>query len=459
MAGIGFAIRKMLARGTVRDSVAAYGFAALMGSGPWVISILSLALLGIAAGGYDGDQDFEVFFVSVTYAFSFSLIATGGIQLLLSRCASDVLFIGDQKRIGELLLGGCLLSMAVSLAIGLLLFGFTYPGNAVAQWSSIALFPILGAVWTTVLFASAQKDYLVVAGSFAVGYGLSFALALGAQIMFGSAYMMPGFVLGQLLLFFLLLYWLHRDFGIDRTIDIGFIADAKRYPALFVCGFAYNLGIWSDKLIYWYFSPFQVHLGGVLYACPVYDVAVYLSFLSIVPGMAVFLLTIESSFAIEMAEYIEAIEAKANLATLEERTQRIIESVQNGFFTMIKVQGLVTILLIAGAESVVSSLGIGALQLSIFRVTLVAAFLCVILFSLLTVLFYLDCLKEAAICACVLAVSNIAFTLLSLRVGIEAYGVGLIMSVALSIAVAFTYTNRNLHGLLMRTFTRVPLGI
>ncbi|HIG30106.1 MAG TPA: hypothetical protein EYQ50_20850 [Verrucomicrobiales bacterium] len=58
-----------------------------------------------------------------------------------------------------------------------------------------------------------------------------------------------------------------------------------------------NLGIWSDKFIYWWFSPISEQVFGVFYAAPMYDSAVYLSFLSIVPGMSVFLIKLETDYS------------------------------------------------------------------------------------------------------------------------------------------------------------------
>ncbi|MFT4901306.1 MAG: putative membrane protein [Lentimonas sp.] len=459
MAGIGFSITKSLARGTLRDTFLAYGFAALMGSGPWMISILSLAFLSLATGGYAQQTTIQLFFVSITYAFSFSLVSTGAVQLLLSRCASDQIYAGERSRVGRLFVGGLLLSSALSLCAGIVLFGFSYPGDWLSRISAIALFAILGAIWTSISFISAQKDYLLITIAFAIGYGLSYLFAyLGYQYL-GAGFLMIGFTLGQLLLLLLLVFLFHREFGIDLEIDFSFLSKIRTYLPLVICGTTYNLGIWVDKFIYWFASPFKQHLGGTLYACPVYDVAVYLSFLSIIPGIAVFLLKIETHFAREMAEYVEAIQSKATLSMIEARSQRIINSVQDGFFAMVKIQGLVTLLLILSTDHLVSRLGIGALQTGIFQITLIGAFLCVIFFSLLTVLFYLDCMKEAAVCTIVLFVANSSLTGLNLYLGAHSYGTGYVIAVAIAIIPAFYYVNRTLGQLTYRILTKVPLGI
>jgi polysaccharide biosynthesis protein PelG len=56
MAGIGFELRKILAKPGYLNTFRAYGYAALISSGPWVLSIVSLALLGIVCRGMASDK-------------------------------------------------------------------------------------------------------------------------------------------------------------------------------------------------------------------------------------------------------------------------------------------------------------------------------------------------------------------------------------------------------------------
>jgi uncharacterized membrane protein len=459
MAGIGFSIRRRLAKGTIRDVMAVYGLSALMGSGPWVISIAGLALLGLAAGGIAQDRDVEVFFVSVTYAFGFSLVSTGALQLLLSRCASDACYQKAAHRVGGIFLAGLISSMVVSLIVGLCLFLWAYPGNFLAKVSVIALFPVLGGIWSAVTFVSGQREFHVIAAIFMLGYALSIGLCWLIFQTVGGAYMMSGFVAGQVVLLALLVRSFHREFDIAQAIDFSYLAQVKRYRALVVGGFAYNAGIWIDKFIYWYASPFREHLGGVLFSCPIYDIPVYLSFLSIIPGMAIFLMKIETEFAFEMSEYLRLVEGKAPIGVLEDRVGRIRRSVVDGLLAVIKVQGFVTLLLVCLTKPLLQNLSIGALQAGIFQVTLIGAFLCVVFFCLLTLLFYLNRIREAAICALVLLVANALLTALNVRIGLHSYGSGFVAATGLSILCAYGYTQAALSELMYRTFATAPLGI
>jgi hypothetical protein len=81
-----------------------------------------------------------------------------------------------------------------------------------------------------------------------------------------------------------------------RLIAFDFLQPKSLYGTLVLTGFLYNLGIWADKLMFWaYPDTSQVIIGG-LRASLIYDIPVFLSYLSIIPGMAVFLVRIETDF-------------------------------------------------------------------------------------------------------------------------------------------------------------------
>ena len=67
--------------------------------------------------------------------------------------------------------------------------------------------------------------------------------------------------------------------------------------ALSATGLLYNLGIWIDKLIFWFTPSTSEPVLGPLRASIIYDLPIFLAYLSIVPGMAVFLVRVETDFA------------------------------------------------------------------------------------------------------------------------------------------------------------------
>ncbi|MGC8001539.1 exopolysaccharide Pel transporter PelG, partial [Salmonella enterica] len=66
--------------------------------------------------------------------------------------------------------------------------------------------------------------------------------------------------------------------------------------SLMAIGLLYNTAIWIDKAMFWYTPETSQAIIGPLRASVIYDLPVFLAYLSIIPGMAIFLLRMETDF-------------------------------------------------------------------------------------------------------------------------------------------------------------------
>jgi uncharacterized membrane protein len=66
--------------------------------------------------------------------------------------------------------------------------------------------------------------------------------------------LLGGFVVGQGVMFFMLLYLVLRAYSSKKLIAFDFLRRDQIYLTLAATGFLYNLAIWADKLIFW-FNP------------------------------------------------------------------------------------------------------------------------------------------------------------------------------------------------------------
>ena len=102
MAGIGFELRKLLKKDTLFGLLEAYTYAGIIGSGPWVLSIVGILIIGLLSTAVVVPAYLVTQFqTSVTYLIASSLIFTGCAQLAFTRFVSDRLF---EKR-NDLILG------------------------------------------------------------------------------------------------------------------------------------------------------------------------------------------------------------------------------------------------------------------------------------------------------------------------------------------------------------------
>lgn len=457
MAGIGFQLTRLMQHRTFAGGLQAYGYAALIGSGPWVLSMVTLAVLGTLLTQAGRAENLDTFFVAITHIFAFSLIVSGPLQLILSRYAADAVFAKKPDKVFPSLLASLGIVFFAGTLLGLGFFVGFVPAPPLFQFAAAGALAIVSAIWIGAVYLTAVRDYNAVLNCFAIGYGVSFAAAWLLSGPLGVGGTMLGFLLGQAVLLMAIIRVVYREFGHAAAPDFSFLAYFRPHRALAGCGLVYNLGIWIDKPLHWWFSPYGEQVAGALYASPLYDQAVFLSFLSVAPGMAVFLLTLETTFAGRYADFFRLVVEKGTLAEIQRTKAEMSDALRDGLVQLIKFQGAVTFALILVAHQLLAALGLGAVQTLVFQVTLLGVLLLVVFLALLTVLFYLNHIGEALICCTVMAVVNLGLTLVGLLIDERWYGVGFAVAGAAAVGVATRYVNRAMRHLEYETFTAQPL--
>jgi len=133
MAGIGFELRKLLQKDNYLGLCQAYAYAGIISSGPWVLSIIGILLVGLFSLGVVYPQMAIVQFqVSVTYLILSSLILTGFIQLGFTRFIADALFRKQDDLVVPNFNGLLLLVTGVSGLCGILALFFLFFGMSMS---------------------------------------------------------------------------------------------------------------------------------------------------------------------------------------------------------------------------------------------------------------------------------------------------------------------------------------
>ncbi len=456
MAGIGFQLTKLMQARTFTGGLRAYGSAALIGSGPWVLSMVTLAVLGLALTRA-GTPDTEVFFVAITHIFAFSLVTTGPVQLLLSRYTADCVFARRPEGVFPSLLGGIALVLLVNAAVGFVFFFGFVPLPPLFQLASVGVLITVSAIWIGSVYLPAVRDYNAVLRCFALGYAVSFAGAWLLTRWLGLGGTMLGFLLGQFVLLLAMIRVVFREYGNAAPPSFAFLGYVRRHRALAACGAIYNLGIWIDKPLHWWLSPHAHRVAGALHASPLYDQAVFLSFLSVAPGMAVFLLTLETTFAGRYTEFFRLVVEKGTWREIRRTKGEMVDALREGLGRLFKFQGAVTLALIVGADRLLPGLGLGAVQTTVFQVTLLGVCLLVVFLALLTVLFYLDRIRDALLVCSLFAAVNALATTVGLLAGERWYGTGFTLAAAVAVVVSGALAGRALRRLEYETFTAQPV--
>lgn len=432
MAGIGFELKKMLQDESWLGLTKTYVYAGIISSGPWVLSILGIMLVGLLGAINKTNQGQLVeFLVSVTYLMSISLILTGLLQLMFTRFIADRLYEKNQHIVLPNLMGAMYLTTAVSGALGLVL-GFTF---FYGQWVYFSLmlvnFIVLCNLWIVLVFVSGMREYHYVLWSFLGAYGGIVVLSLGFHNL-GANGLLAALLLGHTALLFSLFFLILKNFEAKEWVRFDFLNRSKIFPILILVGVLFNLGVWIDKWIFWLYPDTSDVIGSVLRASVIYDLPIFLAYLSIIPGMASFLLRVETDFVESYKSYYQAINQGCSLDTIEQRRSEMVDSIRRAFAEITKIQAITIIILFLLAEKIIAWLGLSPLYVHLYYVDLLATGVQVLFMATLSVSFYFNLLKLALQMVLLLFIFNLLLTLLSLFMGAAFYGYGFALALLIS---------------------------
>ena len=453
MAGIGFELRKLLDKAHLTGVLQAYMYAAVIGSGPWVLSIVGILIVGTlsTAAGLAGAM-LTQFQVSVTYLIAVSLILTGPVQLSFTRFISDELYRERTDSVLPNLNGMLLLVAAVSGVIGvvvmLLWFGSTGLGYRLMM---LGAFVLLCEIWVATLLLSGLRQYREIVLLYALGYGIVIGAALLLRPL-GMEGLLLGFVLGHLVLFIGMLLLVVRGYPSTRFIAFDFLRPGAMLGTLMLSGLLYNLAVWADKFLFWMSEDTGQAVIGPLRASPVYDLPLFLAYLSIIPGMAVFLTRMETDFVDYYTRFYDKVRSGGTLDELEDLRDEMVLVVKQGLGEIVKIQSIAVLAVFALSPGILRAVGISELNLPLFHVHVIAAGLQVVLLGLLNVFFYLDKQRIVVFLTAVFAVANLGLTWLSLAGGAPYYAYGFAISALIAVLLATALLSRKLETLEYETF-------
>ncbi len=454
MAGIGFELRRMLRKDTLLGLLQAYAYAGVIGSGPWVLSIVGILLVGIFSASVVIPATLVTQFQSsVTYLVACSLIYTGLAQLAFTRFVSDSLFQKQRDAVLPNLHGLLVLVLLGASVLGTLALFIALPGEGlIYRLLMLAGFVLLSGVWVLAVLLSGMKRYKAIVLLFGVAYGLIVVCSLLMR-PWGLEGLLGGFVLGNYVLLVGMWLLVVREFNPSGPlIAFGFLQHGRLFPTLMAIGLLYNLGIWVDKFMFWYFPPTSQAIIGHLRASLIYDLPVFLSYLSIIPGMAVFLVRIETDFVEYYDRFYGAVRSGGSLEYIENMRDEMVYSIQQGLGEIAKIQTLAVLLTFIAGPMLLDALGISRLYLPLLQVQVIGAGLQVGLMAVLNVFFYLDQRRTVLMLCLMFVVLNVLLTGWTLMYGAALYGYGFALAALLTLATGLGLLTRRLHRLEYQTF-------
>lgn len=444
MAGIGFQLQKMFQEDYFSSRAKAYGFTILLTSGPWLITIAVLTFLQWGMNYYNIDlRTRELFVVSISYTFIFSQVIYFSLQLVVTRYIADLFYAGKIEDVAATSVGLAKVTCGLALILWLP-FALLTPIPFWYDWLVLILFLVMNLIWVLFLYSTATKEYMNIVYAFFFGGLITvvvfWVLPIGdlvrsLPVIKGAALMLGIFTFGMLVTLLWLLYHLFISFP-DRPLhnQWGFVRYTYKYPDLLLTGVFYSLGLWVSNWIIW-FSEGSVNVLHTFRYHPDYDTALFWSFLTIIPTMMTFIVSIETRFYKKYWTFYGFVNEGGSLDQIQESKKVMIRVLKEEVIRLIRTQGLFTLLVLLLLPRFVTWFEWSADFFELMPITLVAVFSISLVLTLSLLHLYFDDRRGACITTFIFFVITFVLTLLLLPLGFDWYGVG----IAVGASFSFTF--------------------
>ncbi|PWQ96360.1 exopolysaccharide Pel transporter PelG [Leucothrix arctica] len=454
MAGIGFELKKMLKDDSWFGLLKTYAYAGAISSGPWVLSILGIMLVGMVSLSNKGESGLWLseFLVSVTWLMSFSLVLSSLLQLVFTRFMADQLYLKNDHLILPNFIGALGLSTLVSGVIGIICWLLFFRSLSILYCILMLMnFVLLCNVWLAVIFVAGMRRYKTILMVFLISYVSIVILSMVLKSA-GTAGLLSALLIGHGILLLSMLLMIFQEYTADQILSFDFLKRKNIFPVLIFIGLFFNMGVWVDKWMFWFTPSTSDDINGVLRASVIYDLPIFLAYLSIIPGMASFLLRVETDFVSTYQDYYSAVNDGATLGQIEQKRVSMTESIRKAYLEIIKVQGVTVLLFFIMAEDIIRWLDLSPLYVHLYYIDLLATAIQVLFLATLNIFFYFNFLKEAFWLTLGLFSLNTILTAASLILGPAFYGYGFALAIFITTMIGMYVLSNKINKLEYITF-------
>lgn len=450
MAGIGFRLTKYFNKKDAWENLKGTLYSTIISSGPWLISVLSVFFVGLYAQHGLNRHELYVFKCIISYTFAASLILFGCIEMPITRYLADKLYMSDVSTFRGVFLNIVGFSIIISGIVGLSFYWF-FDWGIILKLICITLLSSILTVWVSMIFLSASKNYIKIVASFILGGATSFVLALVLGKYYALIGYVTGYTVGQLLTALLLFQNVFNEYNEFEYFSLEYLSYFKRWKDLIFVGLFYYLGIWVDKFFFWY-SSLGEHIEGLFYTNQYYDTAMFLSYLTIVPSFAVFMVQVETDFYVKYTYFYRSIEDKQNLNFLESGVEEIVASLKKTIVNLLKIQAFVSLGYWYFSKEIIFFLNLPSLMEPIFKYGVIGAFLQVLFLISNIILLYFEERRAVLINYLTFFVTNGLFSWISLSAGVRFHGLGYVLSCLVTLVLSFYFLNLTMKDIGFKTF-------
>lgn len=455
MAGIGFELRRLSRQETLSSLASAFGHAAVVAAGPWLFTIFSLALITLTVERIVGLDNLANFRIIIIYAFAISLVLTAPVTIVATRLVADALWLKDIRPVRALLLGAYVVALAVVTPVTLLLaLVFSVTPELAVVLTAMSL--TVALIWIALSFCGAVRDYRGVTLSFLYGLVVSLVLSIMAALWgAGPRGMAWGFLTGLVLILA----------GLTKRVLVTFPDPAPRlgdgiaamreglyrYRLLAIGALAGTAAVWVDKWVFWMSSSGERVDAGLIHA-PLYDSAMFIASLVIIPSLAQFVMRLETGFFDRYQHYYGTIKSHGTIAQIEASRVRLKgDTLDHLVLITIAHVGICAVLVLL-APAIIDLLNLQYRQIAILRYGALGSVFQFIFIASTSMLLFFDRRRLFVALQVLFLVLNLGLSLASVAGGEDYYGAGYFMACLLASLAAYVAAERTFANLNYLTF-------
>ena len=169
MAGIGFELQKLSIRGGLLAPFQAIGHGAIIAAGPWIFTILAIALISLITVKGMGLSALSDFRGIVIYAFALSLFLSAPVVIIATRMVSDAIYSRKFEIVATIFFAALAISATISASFTGFLYGVVFGLSPQTAFVGTLTCVIVSMIWVAHAFCSAVRDYNGVTISFIAG--------------------------------------------------------------------------------------------------------------------------------------------------------------------------------------------------------------------------------------------------------------------------------------------------
>ena len=439
MAGIGFELKKLFDRRTLTGHAMAYGYSAVITAGPFALLTAMVLAIQLLFSCYGIDlANSQLYVSSVIYPFVFSQLVSCGFSIIITRYLADCLYEGKYDNVSASCYGIVLMAQLIG-AMAAVSFYWDKPLPLHLKMITYSFFAEMIAMWLQMVYLTALKDYKSIFGSYLAGAAISILLAwLNLQYALiepvAGTLLAMCFGVGFLDLCFMV--QIVRYFGYPSGgMNFEFLPYFEQHYRLFVLIIFYTLAIYAANFIIWHSSWGLMVAGTYLYS-PRYDVITFYAFLSILPIMIMFVVSMELKFYEQYAIYFTYITQKGNFKEVDDSRKDLLQTLWIEFKNIMEFQLVFSLIFLALGSYLLTMGGVSYQDVNIYRLLVLGAFFCGVLQVAYTLLLYLEDQQGALLITGSFLLGNLFFGIAGQLVGDESYGFSFFLAAVLACAVA-----------------------